>query len=415
MGRLLLDGARHGDTLVSRLTPSGRIDVHTGAFEDGPLVSTKTASRIIEAFNAGRGHGVLHLGAAELATDLPPSLSYWRDIGAAFVGHVCSALDPTSPEALVIPEPDSDEFATLVHAVPPMAGAETLSIALVRDIWRDMGAALTVEAKRYKDGVQGYLKKHSSVWNVVGRVCLHLAENKHVAATLYGVGARLDHAPELLFTLHGVDATEMVEAVIDQPTVATGKSRKRRVLETDALSSVFGVDIDMNGVSPGGASTSTAFAKQTRHAARRRRSAASTTTTKKTAEPAARKSSAAKRTAAKKKSSAKKITPKKAAAKQVPAKKKTATKRTTATRLARRRAAATTSSAKKSIAEKSASKKSTPETKIAKRATEKKVIEKGASKRTPTLRTATTKDGEVMRWGAQTENDTSGEEDRHGQ
>ena len=28
---------------------------------------------------------------------------------------------------------------------------------------------------------------------------------KHVAATLYGVGARLDHEPELLFTLRGVD------------------------------------------------------------------------------------------------------------------------------------------------------------------------------------------------------------------
>jgi uncharacterized Zn finger protein len=67
---------------------------------------------------------------------------------------------------------------------------------------------------------------------------------KHVAATLYGVGARLDLEPEMLFTLRGVDPTEMVEAAIDQP-LATGKPRKGRILASDDLSSVFGVDIDL--------------------------------------------------------------------------------------------------------------------------------------------------------------------------
>jgi len=76
---------------------------------------------------------------------------------------------------------------------------------------------------------------------------------KHVAATLYGVGARLDHEPELLFTLRGVDPTEMVEAAVDQPS-ALGKSRRGRGLETEELSSVFGVDIDMGDASPGEAS-----------------------------------------------------------------------------------------------------------------------------------------------------------------
>ena len=70
---------------------------------------------------------------------------------------------------------------------------------------------------------------------------------KHVAATLYGVGARLDHEPALLFTLRAVDPAEMVEAAIDRPS-SGGKSRRAKVLESDELSSVFGVDIDMGGV-----------------------------------------------------------------------------------------------------------------------------------------------------------------------
>jgi len=71
---------------------------------------------------------------------------------------------------------------------------------------------------------------------------------KHVAATLYGVGARLDRNPEMLFTLRGVDPAEMVEAAVEQPPRA-GKRPRGRVLASDELSSVFGVDIDMGDAS----------------------------------------------------------------------------------------------------------------------------------------------------------------------
>ncbi len=71
---------------------------------------------------------------------------------------------------------------------------------------------------------------------------------KHVASTLYGVGARLDHQPELLFALRGVDPAELVEIAVDQPPTG-GKPRSGRLLKSDRLSSVFGVDIDMGGVS----------------------------------------------------------------------------------------------------------------------------------------------------------------------
>lgn len=88
---------------------------------------------------------------------------------------------------------------------------------------------------------------------------------KHVAATLYGVGARLDHQPELLFTLRGVDPTEMVEAAVDQPA-QSGKQRKGRLLETGDLSSVFGIDID--GAPTGGESTQTRRRKTSRRTAK---------------------------------------------------------------------------------------------------------------------------------------------------
>jgi len=62
---------------------------------------------------------------------------------------------------------------------------------------------------------------------------------KHLAAVLYGVGARLDHSPELLFLLRGVDHNELVSTKIALPKQATSS---RRV--TGDLGDVFGIELD---------------------------------------------------------------------------------------------------------------------------------------------------------------------------
>ena len=67
---------------------------------------------------------------------------------------------------------------------------------------------------------------------------------------LYGVGARLDHEPEMLFTLRGVEPAELIAAAVaDVPT--TRKSGRRRLLKTDDMSSVFGIDLDMGAALDG--------------------------------------------------------------------------------------------------------------------------------------------------------------------
>jgi uncharacterized Zn finger protein len=68
---------------------------------------------------------------------------------------------------------------------------------------------------------------------------------KHVAAALYGVGARLDHEPETLFLLRGRDASVLVEAAIARGAQLQTNSRGK-VLKTDDLASIFGVDIDFD-------------------------------------------------------------------------------------------------------------------------------------------------------------------------
>ena len=67
---------------------------------------------------------------------------------------------------------------------------------------------------------------------------------KHVAAVLYGAGARLDEKPELLFKLRGVKHEELIDTDADVAVSAATTSGKSKRLAAGDLSDVFGIDID---------------------------------------------------------------------------------------------------------------------------------------------------------------------------
>lgn len=66
---------------------------------------------------------------------------------------------------------------------------------------------------------------------------------KHVAAVLYGVGARLDKQPELLFTLRQVDANDLVSQAAAQSIDTKKATSRAKVLDDDALADVFGIEM----------------------------------------------------------------------------------------------------------------------------------------------------------------------------
>jgi len=108
---------------------------------------------------------------------------------------------------------------------------------------------------------------------------------KHVAAVLYGVGARLDEKPDLLFTLRGVDHEELIAADAEKAMVAATWRGKSRRLATADVGAVFGIDLaggesSMKGppdgaAANGNARTGRATKKQSGKAQRRKPSGAS--------------------------------------------------------------------------------------------------------------------------------------------
>jgi uncharacterized Zn finger protein len=66
---------------------------------------------------------------------------------------------------------------------------------------------------------------------------------KHVAAVFYGIGARLDREPELLFKLRGVDHLELIAAPGASDLAASPATREKIIAEED-LAGIFGIEID---------------------------------------------------------------------------------------------------------------------------------------------------------------------------
>ena len=71
---------------------------------------------------------------------------------------------------------------------------------------------------------------------------------KHVAATLYAVGARLDESPELLFVLRGADHLELVtEATKSVTSRVSTSSDGSATLTGENLEEIFGIEIEPEG------------------------------------------------------------------------------------------------------------------------------------------------------------------------
>lgn len=66
---------------------------------------------------------------------------------------------------------------------------------------------------------------------------------KHTAAVLYGVGARLDQQPELLFRLRDVDEKDLLADLDGGLPLSAGAPAADKLLAHDDLSALFGLDL----------------------------------------------------------------------------------------------------------------------------------------------------------------------------
>ncbi len=67
---------------------------------------------------------------------------------------------------------------------------------------------------------------------------------KHVAATLYGVGVRLDEDPQMLFRLRQVAHADLVARAATRLAAGSPMPGRRRAIAKDQLSTIFGIELE---------------------------------------------------------------------------------------------------------------------------------------------------------------------------
>jgi non-specific serine/threonine protein kinase len=162
-------------------------------------------ARVAAAFAHGPGYGLLHLGTIELDAPLEPALAFLREIGRAFATRLRSMPDVEERRERVEVECPADERRRLANAVPPMPGVQYVDADWIAARWTEIGCAFADEIRQRRGTVAEWLHDRHPSWHVVGKVCLHLAENRgddeHPFAFLAtyavrtGAGGKVQHRP----------------------------------------------------------------------------------------------------------------------------------------------------------------------------------------------------------------------------
>jgi len=134
--------------------------------------------------------------------------------------------------------------------------AQLLWKKIKRDCGRSIGSLIDLLRGRFDQGIMqrltqldgGLFPKPAEI--AMKCSCPDWADMcKHVAAVLYGVGARLDASPELLFALRNVDHLDLVNQATSADNLnrsLTGSSN----LASSNLEEIFGIEIDQSATTP---------------------------------------------------------------------------------------------------------------------------------------------------------------------
>jgi non-specific serine/threonine protein kinase len=156
------------------IAPSGRPALAESAGEG----AAELPKALVAAFAEGPARGLLRLATGELQTRLPAPLEHVRSFACDYLARLCQTQGhEASKELPPTPPPEGGWHGWLMQA-PPMTGLEYLREETLAGWWGDLDALVRGEIARHPGGAGAYLREKNPLWRFVGRVTLHLAENK---------------------------------------------------------------------------------------------------------------------------------------------------------------------------------------------------------------------------------------------
>ncbi len=174
------------------LSPGGRLFVERDEQAE-PKLSQAAALSLEEGFATGTARGLELLASEFLHEPLPVSFVFWRGLAQRLFTAVCHNPDSADGASIKLVKPAEAEWSALAENAPPMKGLEYLEGAVLSAIWDELEAHVRAAISHTPGGATAYLKACNPVWNAVGRVTFHLAENKRNPAYPFAFLATYTH------------------------------------------------------------------------------------------------------------------------------------------------------------------------------------------------------------------------------
>ena len=160
-------------------------------FEGGTELDARVCDGLKSTVGNGSAALLLHLATRNIEAAMPPIESFWRSFALRYFTALCHTDNPLEHEG--IPYPHPLELEEIAASAPPMTGAEYLDSVKLACLWKELDALVFEGIRSAKDGAQGWLKSQNPLWNLVGRVTFHLAENKKSVAHPFAFLATYTH------------------------------------------------------------------------------------------------------------------------------------------------------------------------------------------------------------------------------
>lgn len=175
------------------LTPSGHIRLITS---DDDAISDVWVSKITKAFGNSQANGLFELVANKLPElPLSPVFSFWHRFASMYMRELCEIPGYIDEIEEPIAVPPNDVLLKVLGTLPPMKGGEYLTVDVLKSIWKELDKWVRDKIVDSNKGIAKWLKKNATIWQQIGRVCFHLAENKQDRE--YPFAFLATYAPEL--------------------------------------------------------------------------------------------------------------------------------------------------------------------------------------------------------------------------
>jgi SNF2 family DNA or RNA helicase len=142
----------------------------------GIVICRDDARKELTVFHDSEAAGLIRIAGQKLSPEVDASVLYWKGFTEQFIRALCHIPEGSDTE-LSVESPALADLSGLILSAPPMRGAEYITLDTLRAIWQRLQNWTRSELETL-GSLSIVLETHAPLWSRVGRVTLHLAENK---------------------------------------------------------------------------------------------------------------------------------------------------------------------------------------------------------------------------------------------